>query len=541
MHLLILSDDTLPAVNPFFNMEDLRIWGIGSGLSQKGVTVSYMVPEDRRVHDVQNDNIIYYSKSNFRKLIDQIKPDAVLAKNWQLAEHYSFKNIPLIIDLSAPVLYEDDMDEISIQVKMISFLKKGDFFICSTKEQKWFYLNYLIQSGFDSKKDLIKVVPTYIPSSIFAEDKKVKSPKISYVSYWNDADSINVSAMRSIINYMDSSKDNSLKIFSEGDFCYNGLDMFLKYDSEEFFKSETLCIEELVGWDELVDDLKNYNVGVCLEPVSIHSESRIPLSAELFLSNGLPLVCTKGTALGQLVESYNAGWAIDADNPEELCNCLASINNGKKQVALFARNAKRIADKLINNIESLNPILDFIKSPVKISDTAEGIIPHLVNHSRHILNMDNPLLNDIYIENILIMVSGSWEQLEDCLEIMDIMFPFSSITLLCPDYLLLQEVDVPPDCSLIIYESDDFCPELVQDVLSYNSSQRYDICIALFKDKFVYSDINLRKALLSSCAKYKVGFTSDRNFVLVEDSIEKYINEAVENIFETSEMNNFIG
>ncbi len=541
MHIIIVTKDMLPAGTQFCLPDSLRLWGIGEGLKQQGYTVSYLMPESN--YGVQakckcTGRIYRYHTNNLNSMILSLNPDVVVVQDWHVAELITCRSIPLVIDLAG---MEDHVTcTVSDQIKKIHALQKGDMFICSSEQEKWFYINFLMQSGFDVSQNLVRVVPHYYPESFLKQIRRKKelSKHPVFVTYWDSYVSHNFTAVSQIINTLSITEQGYYNILSGASTYEYDLENFLVLYNDLASNQEQFAISELITWKELREFLHHSDIGVFLEVNDVTTQMTVPDRAIQYLCAGLPIVCAKGTQLATLIEKYNAGWSVYMSDSDSICSCINMLIDSPEFIEKARAGVTRLLAEHISCYDNVLPLSDFCNSLKKADRTSGGMVEHLLNFSRNVVNIQNPLLNDIYIENILVMVSGSWNQLADCLDLIDIMFPLSNVTLLCPDVMLLDEMELTADCELIIYEKDFFCAEHVRNVLLHNDTERFDLAIALFDNQYAEDNVDLKDALLASGAKYKVGFTSDQNFVLLEDSIEKCIVEVLDQITEiTGSMN----
>jgi len=539
MHIAVVCDLMLPLNNSFASSRSIRLWGISEGLLRSGAKVSYIVSDKvgNLVFPEHDSTVYYYNDSNINRILDEVNADVVLVQNWQIAEKINRKKFPLIIDLENSGFVNDIYShDINTQIRKIKALRKGDLFICSTQKQKWFYLNWLLQSGFDVSENLIKVIPLYYPRK--EEILSSKGKKISFVSYWDSSSLSNFDFLNLVLSEVDGKEDVSFKLVSGANSYQRGMENYLVLHEHLNMKSENLKISEVFSWSDLVDEYKKSSVGICLDMDSIQSQMGMNSDGVHYLSCGIPILCNSGTELAGLVEEYGAGWIVDSSDPKKIRARIRRIMRSPRKIESAVKKALTLSREKFGNIDSFRPLIEFCKSPRKVEPSSEGMVSHLIDYSHKVLNMNNPLLNDIYIENILILLSGSWEQLGDCLEAVDIMFPISEITVVCPTYRLMEDMEITPECNLILYEDDLFEPVLLKETLSVNSNERFDLAIALFNNTYGDGYTDLNKSLLCSGAKYKIGFTADHNFIMVEDSIEKCISEVLENCVEVKEIKN---
>lgn len=535
MHIAVVTDKMLPLGDVFSSPTHIRVWGIGEGLKQAGLDVSYLIPEDTSLAKYEfkkEHGIHFYKQGEINRILKALKPDTVLVSKWQIAEKINRKDLPLIIDLDGEDILSSDLN---IQIRKAKALSRGDFFICGSERQKWFFLTWLFQCGHVLSPDLIKVIRPFCPSY----SKRVsKTRDTSFVSYWDAYQNVSFRLYHTVLKSLKSNKQGMLHIVSGTDSYQAEVENYFSLYENLPMKSNHLLIAEVFSWSDMLDELRMAHVGICLSPHSLKTEMDSPFLGVLYLSAGLPVVCNKGTEFGDLVEKYKAGWTVDISSTEDIEECISAILKSPRTIKQAARQAGVLFRDVFGAVHSLSPLIEFCQSPVKTTQKTTGLIAQLVDYSHNVLNMNNPLLNDIYIENILIIQSSSWEHLSQCLDAIDLMFPLANITIVCPTYLLVDDMEITPECNLILYEGEVFEPELIKEVLMANGAQRFDLGIGLFNNRYGEGYEPVKESLLCSGAKYKIGFTSAQNFVMIEDSIEKCITEVLDECMEIPEINN---
>ncbi|MCB1195091.1 glycosyltransferase [bacterium] len=506
MHIAIISDRKESSQNNGIIAVNGRLWKLGERLRSARLRVTHLVvhstnPKNQTNHEYSN--VKYLLKEDFSKQFNSMGVDAVIVRSIHLIELVPKKSIPVIIDLSAEIMNIAHIhSDLSSQIRIISELRKGDFFICSSEQEKWFFMSWLQQTGFRLSADLIHVISDF---ALCGRDVLQKQKKLTFAAYKSVGKTDDVYGLAAFIDAL------------------HGVDAQLHFIQD--------CTDKTNG-------ISKASVGVVLSETTIESQMAIPLEAVSFLCAGLPVICSKGTACGRFVEKYNAGWTVDVNVANDIAQLLKKLEDSPQIIETARKNACKVARERYKDTNGFDALISFCRKPVKYTDKRDGLLSNLIDYSEKALNLNNPLLNDLYIEEIIVFHSSSWEHLDKCLEAIDILFPMSNVTVLCPINTLVEEPLIAPHCTLIIYEGDIFEPQMVVDALAESSDTRYDLGIALFNNRFGEGYEPVKKSLLASGAKYKVGFSIDEKFIMLEDSIEKAISDIFDNVAEIQGFNN---
>ena len=166
---------------------------------------------------------------------------------------------------------------------------------------------------------------------------------------------------------------------------FQGLDKVLKAasDLQEELRDMIFCVigdgEERSSLERLASNLKNVflfpsmprdmmpfiaaeaDVGLVPLVSSIYSflvYVNLPTKAAEFLSSGTPILAAKGTFIGHLVTKWNAGYEVDFNRVEDICNFLRHIYNNPKEIVIKSINARALA----LNVFSLNVLRESLSS-----------------------------------------------------------------------------------------------------------------------------------------------------------------------------------
>ncbi|MCC6019358.1 MAG: hypothetical protein LM601_10030, partial [Candidatus Verstraetearchaeota archaeon] len=93
----------------------------------------------------------------------------------------------------------------------------------------------------------------------------------------------------------------------------------------------------------------------------------LPTKAAEFLSSGTPILAAKGTFIGHLVTKWNAGYEVDFNKVEDICNCLRHIHNNLNELVMKSANARSLALNILSS-DALCKSLSLLLAEIKKSD-----------------------------------------------------------------------------------------------------------------------------------------------------------------------------
>jgi|GEM_PF-2210853 len=535
MDITIISSKLFPLADNFSQPDAVRLWGIGEMLGKFKFEVSYLFPETINFPSVSGlkKEVFFYNESNLNKMIREIGPRCVIINEWELAEKINGKQLPVIFDLSAMDLVDINYPgDISTQIRKIKAIRNCDLFICSTENQKWFFLSLLAQSGFEISGDLIHVVPPVFADKNFICKENMEITETKLVTYFDASIAVDFKSVEQIIGALSCAGNNFLEFVIGSDSFQTGLDNYILLSENLDKLSDGISFTEIFSWYEMIREFRSASIGVSLYEDTLFSRLRFPMDGVLYLCCGLPIICSRYNELGKFVEKYKAGWTVDTNNPLKIRKLVNKILACPQEIKRRSKNAAVLSSALFFNHKNLKPLVSFCKAPYKRESNNSGLVGYLMEYSNKVLNMNNPLLNDIYIEDILIFHSTSWRHLMQCLESIDIMFPMSNITIITPKHYMIEDIDLISDCNLIVCNCEEFESDSIKDMLILSDNYKFDLAVALLDNHYGEDHPALKSALMECGAKYKAGFTSDQNFVIIEDSIEKCIVEVLRDVDE---------
>jgi glycosyltransferase involved in cell wall biosynthesis len=307
--------------------------------------------------------------------------------------------IPLVFDIYDPVLFElmetapdageNSPDQLRGHVQLLNdVLRRGDFFICASERQRDFWLGALVANGRivaspaddPELRDLIDVVPFGIdptpiaPASAGRPNLTAAIPALlgaekilvwpGSIWDWNDAQIV-MKAMRIL---RQSSPGIHLVLFA-GRHPTDG-----HIEASEARKTRALADEyQLNGRTvHFIDDYIPYGergryLAECDLAVSTHRtnlESRFAYRTRLLdcLWAGLPVVCTEGDVMVDLVARHGFGIVVPAGDVEALAGAIEYISINE-DFAAMCRSRLLENHRLFRWSDAAEPLARFCRQP----------------------------------------------------------------------------------------------------------------------------------------------------------------------------------
>lgn len=373
---------------------ELRILRLASQLAEDGhdVSVAEPVPSDTSSMEKYRLNFLTWSKYSIKRLASDF--DVVVVPQWGRSSFSYFKSktpVPTVVDLYCPILIESLFGESSIATynfaralpRIAKVLQKGDFFVCASERQFYYYLGMLSILGrvnpMNCGQNLISIVPYCVPNesprtgtSILRGKLVGEKDKILLwcggLYPWFDFGTL-LRAMKIIIDKIDN-----VKLVVVG----------AKNPKAEFLSSrdeEALSTVKGLGWLDKHIFFLDWMPFQMLE--QIYSESDLAISLhglhlETLLSfrtrvvdylwGGLPVISTEGDELAEIISKRNAGIVVSPKNHQNVAESILTILEDEKLRVQMALNARKLATDKFSVKSAIKPLNAFCNNPVFSKD-----------------------------------------------------------------------------------------------------------------------------------------------------------------------------
>jgi glycosyltransferase involved in cell wall biosynthesis len=402
--LLIISQD---AIAGHMAGPPIRYWEWATALAGAlAVTLAApSVAEDAQPAGF--DLVRYRNKSDLLALTQSA--DAVLVSGYLLRRYPFLRSLacPLIVDLSHSFVleslqtlashdHERQWDAFSDRWQVLNeMLLAGDFFVCNTERQRDYWLGMLsalgrvnpdTYAGDPALRHLIAVVPFGLPGSPPQKTRPVlkgvyKSIRTSdKVVYWGGG----------IYDWLDpltliraaahiGERRGDVKVFFAGVRHPNPhvtpmrmLDEALALSQSLGLTDRTVFFNDWVPYQERADYLLEADVGISLHLEHLETRYAFRTRALDYLWAGLPIICTEGDALADLVTRENLGRVVPYQDAQALAQALFDLLAQPDLRAELAPNFAHVAARYTWQVVT-RPLAQFCQSPRLAPDRGRSV------------------------------------------------------------------------------------------------------------------------------------------------------------------------
>jgi len=315
--------------------------------------------------------------------------DCVVAQG-QLANHLPSEvpEIPAVIDLYDPWLienlsYYDTLGPGPFRNDHRSWvlqLSHGDFFLCSSEEQRLFYIGFLTALGRLNPKilkddpdlnKLIVPVPFGIPDKLpphkaYLPERRPGEIRLLFggVYDWYDP--------WTLLDALDrfAAEDWTLLFMKTANPETTPQELYKRLKSRAGKNQNKVRFVDRVPADRRFDLLRD--VDALVAPHKINIETHLSLRTRFIeaLAAGVPVVCTQSGTLSRLIEEHGAGWVVPPEDPEAILAAVEEIFRDEEKVASRKANAFHLSRRFRWG-EVLDPLVRFCKDPLREATKAE--------------------------------------------------------------------------------------------------------------------------------------------------------------------------
>ena len=377
----------------------IRNWEIAKALTRRGHKVT--IAEWGHSEDYTK-NEIKFIKWDEKVLKDISKrfDVALIQESHAVSSYFSkLENIPTIVNLTIPISIEAAADQTKNKkdffisdgvVPTIISLLKGDFFFCASERQKHFYMGMLNLLGrinpHTYNKKLIDVVPVAAPVEIPKIKENIIKGKIapknkriilwpSSIFSWFDA----ITAIESMKIVSKKVKD-AVMVFVGAD--NPNIDIMTKKNVKSAKKKakELGLLNKKVYFMDWLPYEKRTNMylesefAVVTYPIGPETEMSFRTRIIDCLWGRLPVICTKGDSVAEIIENEGLGATVEEKNSKELAEKIIEFLTNKQELKRISKRVDRFIKEKMNWDVVIEPIDKFCKNP-KIDPYKEKITP----------------------------------------------------------------------------------------------------------------------------------------------------------------------
>ncbi|MBT3408335.1 glycosyltransferase [archaeon] len=407
-----------------------RLWEIANALKKKGHIVTIAQLEHDKDYTKNGIDFISWDTKSLKNIETEFDV-AFLPLSAYVNKYFGrIKKIPTVVDLSTPIAIEAMAHSIGIKddfflnegiIPTYLALENGDYFICSNRAQKYFYLGMMSLMGINSFDDnIIEIAPLAprikkpvirkksIIKKIVGKNKKVILFMGGLYSWYDYKTPI--LAMKEVIK---KQKDAVLVFVGALNPNIPELTKENYVNAKKLADKENLLNKSIffMDWASSTDRWNIYEESEFAVVTSFEtSESAMSYRMRIidFLYGGLPVICTKNDELSEIIEKKNLGNVIGVNDEKDLSKKLIETLSDKILIKKYKKNIVNYISNEFNIDETIKPLdkycrnpkitskrskLDFIKiideqkSRIKaleyIKDDKEGVNTSLVNEIKN--------------------------------------------------------------------------------------------------------------------------------------------------------------
>jgi glycosyltransferase involved in cell wall biosynthesis len=344
--VLVISPDTIPVGKNLAAGPGIRSFEIARALHRKGHEITIAVPK------------IYYNNEEVEEfnIID-----------WNIWDKMNLGEI--CNDL---LLFSNHLSA------LVPLLKRGDFFICATERQKYYYVGILNVLGkinpLTYNKKMVDIVPFGVPEEEPIHNQNVLKGKIvdegdlvilwtGGIYPWFDAITL-VKAMEKVVTEV----KNARLIFMGGKHPRMHAPPESYYKTQKLVKKIGLLnkniffIDQWVPWYEMQNYFLEADLAVNTHPVHLETELSFRTRVINYIWGGLPIITTGGDEISELVKKYGCGEIVKPADHDELAEIMVELLSDEKKRKKMSENAKKLA-KEITWSNAIKPLDEFCRNP----------------------------------------------------------------------------------------------------------------------------------------------------------------------------------
>jgi glycosyltransferase involved in cell wall biosynthesis len=375
MSILVLTADPLPLPGLAATGAGLRAWGLAEGLKSVGIEARAVMPNVLLAGRADPRDPAYaphvYPAFDAAGYVRDAGPEAVVVQHWGMLDRLASCPCPLALDLAGPHLLErrhwgqsdlsNDLDE------KIQALARADHVVCSGRDQRLYFLPWLIQAGFDPAD------PGLCPTIPFSWSPEGPGPRAQAPGQaleplflsggvllpWQDPRP----GIQALLEAMDQAGRGRLLFCAgahpvlnvAGGEHHDLLDLLQQHP-----RAET---NSLVAFDDWLKMLQRVDAAFDLLAHNNEREIAFPTRTALCLWAGLPVIHADYDELGRMIRQANAGWALDPEDLDAVRQTVVDILKEPASLTPRAEAARRLGAERLNWRKTIEPLARFCRNP----------------------------------------------------------------------------------------------------------------------------------------------------------------------------------
>lgn len=373
-----------------------RLWEMVRALHRKGHDVT--IAEKKRRRSETRDSIKFVSWNG--ELLENIskKFDVAILPIWCSDPDFleALKNIPTVVDVTVPFLIEASdffstnykvitahqikhfIDDIFIPSSLI--LSKGDLFLCANDRQRRYYLGILSMLGrinpLSYNQDLVMVIPTAVSSEKPRHTKKLIKGKVvsrdkkvilwpGSIFPWFDA----ITAIESM-KVVSKKIPDAVMIFvgsinprAPRSFTYKHVKKAKEKAEELGLLNKSLFFVDWLPYEDRANMYLESEFAVVTSKDNLENELAHRTRIIDCLWGKLPVICTEGDSISEIIERRGLGAVVKANDPKILAEKIITFLEDKTKLETISKKIDKFVQEELDWDKAIEPLHNFCGNP----------------------------------------------------------------------------------------------------------------------------------------------------------------------------------
>lgn len=381
MKILAFTTDLIPLAGLPTSGTALRTLGLIQGLRAHGHQVVVSVPKtalsglstsldlgalDQSVKDqLELLKSFAFDGANQSSILNEVNPDAVICGHWPAMTLRTKPSQTLIIDLAGPHLleryYQNAPNQIGATLAKLAVLNKADYFIVSGPTQRLYFLSFLLRAEVENPEErIIQITMPLNPK----QPALRKQPTEHFPHFifggvflpWQDPSQ----SLTEITEELSARGQGHLTLIGGKHPNYPINEGVYAKLFAELSKNPRVVSKPMLPYGEFLNELGQVDVAIDLMKWNLERELAVTIRTTSYLWAGVPVIYNNYADLGRLIESYDAGWSISPDRPEEFHRVCNEIFESSELVQKKSQNASRLAKDVFSWDRAVEPLLSVL-------------------------------------------------------------------------------------------------------------------------------------------------------------------------------------
>jgi hypothetical protein len=345
----------------------VRMWGIGSGLVERGHEVIYFVPGSV-LGNLSNDTTRAYLPESLEHQLSQAQIEVAIFEQWQPVAYLTGRlDIPTVIDLPGPLLLEylwREPEAVNRHITdKIRCLSLADRFLIATHRQEYYYIPWLLLAGIDVTASRPLLCPFGLPVLPKCRQGMVfDEPRIFFGGVfwpWQDPSAY----LRTVLERMTRVRRGQLVIIG-GPHPYHAHPT-PKRDFRDILEHPHTSFLGTLPFSDFVTELRRATVALDLAPPSPERELACPLRTGVALWSGTPVFIAPHSAWSGSVSQRNAGWIVPSSTDQAFIHTIDGLLRDSVDFKIKAEGARSLAQHELDAQENVAALDQYIRHPIR--------------------------------------------------------------------------------------------------------------------------------------------------------------------------------